>query len=87
MPVNKRGFFVYAVIRTGSKQYCVEAGQELLVEKLQVEPGATVAITDVLAYSDGGDSLEVGTPVLPMTVQCVCVPGQSWVTPAFVCMF
>ena len=45
---------MYAVIRTGSKQYRVEAGVELLVEKLEVEKGQPVLLTDVLLYSDGG---------------------------------
>ncbi len=63
---------MYAVIRTGGKQYRVEAGQEVLVEKLAVEPGASVSLTDVLMYSDG-DAVKVGTPTLPMTVQALCV--------------
>lgn len=68
---------MYAVIRTGNKQYRVEAGQELLVEKLKdVEPGQAVPITDVLLYSDG-ESVSVGTPVLPVTVHCKCVAHEK----------
>lgn len=67
---------MYAVIRTGSKQYRVEPGKELLVEKLNYEPGQAVELGDVLLFSDG-DSLSVGTPVLPVTVQCVCVGHEK----------
>jgi large subunit ribosomal protein L21 len=38
----------YAVIKTGGKQYRVEEGQTLLVERLPDEPGATVELTPLL---------------------------------------
>jgi len=60
---------MYAVIRSGSKQYRVEPGQELLVELLHVEKGSTLAIDDVLLYSDG-TTVSVGTPKVPVTVHC-----------------
>ncbi len=60
---------MYAVIRSGSKQYRVEPGQELLVELLPVEAGSTLAIDDVLLYSDGA-TVSVGTPKVPVTVHC-----------------
>lgn len=63
---------MYAVIRTGSKQYRVEQGKELLVEKLECEPGKAVEMTEVLLYSDG-QTVAVGTPVVPVTVHCICV--------------
>src|SRR4051794_30167808 len=46
----------YAIVRTGGKQYRVEQGQTLLVERLYVEPGETVAL-DPLLYSGEGDSV------------------------------
>lgn len=68
---------MYAVIRTGSKQYRVEPGQELLVEKLEgVEVGKPHVISDVLLYSDGKD-VSIGTPVVPMTVHCTCVGDEK----------
>lgn len=67
---------MYAVIRTGSKQYRVEPGRELLVEKLLVEKGQPVQLTDVLLYSEG-ESLSVGTPVLPVTVHAVCLGHEK----------
>lgn len=63
---------MYAVIRTGSKQYRVEPGYELLVEKLEAEPGKGIQISDVLAYSDG-TTFTVGKPILPVTVHCTVV--------------
>lgn len=66
---------MYAVIRTGNRQFRVEVGQELLVEKLKVNPGEAVPISDVLMYADGSD-VQVGTPTLPMTVQCLCVKHE-----------
>ena len=68
---------MYAVIRTGSKQYRVEPGQELLVEKLDgTEAGKPYELTDVLLYSDGSQ-LSVGTPRVPLTVHCVCVGDEK----------
>lgn len=67
---------MYAVIRTGSKQYRVEPGQELLVEKLAVKEGETLTISDVLLYSDG-TSLSVGTPIVPVEVHCTVVGDEK----------
>lgn len=60
---------MYAVIRTGSKQYRVEVGQELLVEKLDAEKGKTLTLTDVLMVADG-EKISVGTPTLTASVTC-----------------
>jgi large subunit ribosomal protein L21 len=43
---------MYAIVRTGGKQYRVEQGQTLLVERLPDEAGATVALEPVLYRSD-----------------------------------
>jgi len=43
----------YAVIKTGGKQYRVEEGQTLLVERLPDDPGATVELTTLLLAGDG----------------------------------
>ncbi|MDH5324211.1 MAG: 50S ribosomal protein L21 [Gammaproteobacteria bacterium] len=52
---------MYAVIKTGGKQYKVEQGQTLKVEKLPVEAGASVDIEQVLMVADG-DNITVGAP-------------------------
>jgi large subunit ribosomal protein L21 len=56
-----KNFMAYAVIQTGGKQYRVESGNEIEVEKLDVEPGAALEISEVLLVSDGSN-LHVGTP-------------------------
>lgn len=54
---------MFAVIKTGGKQYRVAAGDEIVVERLEGEPGATVAFEDVLLVADG-DKVQVGAPVV-----------------------
>ena len=54
---------MYAIIRTGGKQYQVAAGDTLRVEKLQGEVGETVELSDVLLVADG-DDVKVGQPVV-----------------------
>jgi len=51
----------YAVIETGGKQYRVQTGDTLNVEKLEADVGAKVALDKVLAVSDGS-TLTVGKP-------------------------
>ena len=54
---------MFAVIRTGGKQYRVTPEAVLKVEKLEAEAGSTVTFTDVLAV--GGEAgLKLGSPVL-----------------------
>jgi len=54
---------MFAVIRTGGKQYRVEPDAVLKVEKLEAEAGSTVTFTDVLAISGEG-GLQLGAPIL-----------------------
>ena len=54
---------MFAVIRTGGKQYRATPGAVLKVEKLEAEPGATITFTDVLAVGAEG-SLTIGAPVV-----------------------
>ena len=54
---------MYAIIRTGGKQYQVEAGDRLKVEKLEGEVGAKVELGDVLLVVDG-DNVRIGRPVV-----------------------
>ncbi|MFC4737431.1 50S ribosomal protein L21 [Bacillus daqingensis] len=53
---------MYAIIETGGKQVKVEEGQEIFVEKLDVEAGDTVTFDRVLLV--GGDETKVGAPLL-----------------------
>jgi large subunit ribosomal protein L21 len=54
---------MYAVIATGGKQYRVEKGTVLQIEKLDAEEGATVEFGDVLLVGDG-DKINVGAPLI-----------------------
>jgi large subunit ribosomal protein L21 len=54
---------MYAVIKTGGKQYRVQAGDLLVVEKLDGEPGAQVAFEEVLMIGEGAD-VTVGAPLI-----------------------
>jgi large subunit ribosomal protein L21 len=54
---------MYAVIRTGGKQYRVEQGAQLRVETLAAEVGAPVSFADVLMVGEG-DAVKLGTPTL-----------------------
>jgi large subunit ribosomal protein L21 len=55
---------MYAVVRSGGKQVRVSPGDIVNVEKLAVESGATVELTDVLLVSSEAGTT-VGTPVVP----------------------
>ncbi|MFI9653476.1 50S ribosomal protein L21 [Guyparkeria sp. GHLCS8-2] len=52
---------MYAVVVTGGKQYRVEQGTKVRVEKLSGEAGSTVTLDQVLMVGDGSD-IKVGTP-------------------------
>jgi large subunit ribosomal protein L21 len=54
---------MYAVIETGGKQYRVELGSELAVERLDALPGTTINFDRVLLVADG-DSAQIGTPTV-----------------------
>ena len=58
---------MYAVIKTGGKQYRVQEGQWLLVERLPVEDGATITL-DPLLYVDG-DNVVDGDDLSKVTVE------------------
>lgn len=54
---------MYAVIETGGKQYRVELGTELAVERLEAEPGASITLDRVLLIADG-DATAIGRPLV-----------------------
>jgi large subunit ribosomal protein L21 len=54
---------MYAVIRTGAKQYRVQPGDKLEVELLPGDKGAEITLDDVLLVADG-DNIRVGTPTV-----------------------
>ncbi len=54
---------MYAVIKTGGKQYRVSEGETLKIEKLEVEPGKKVTFNEVLMIADG-ENVQVGSPLV-----------------------
>ena len=58
---------MYAVIETGGKQYRVQEGDVITVEKLNAEAGETVVFDKVLLMSDGKE-VKVGAPYLTEAV-------------------
>jgi large subunit ribosomal protein L21 len=54
---------MYAVIKTGGKQYKVSAGDLLKVEKLDGAVGDSIELNEVLMV--GGEEVKIGTPLLP----------------------
>lgn len=55
---------MYAIFETGGKQYRASPGDVLRVERLDAEPGSTVAIDKVLLLKEG-EECAVGAPHLP----------------------
>ncbi|MBB2204977.1 50S ribosomal protein L21 [Gluconacetobacter takamatsuzukensis] len=67
---------MFAVIRTGGKQYRVSPDTVLKVEKLEAEAGATITFTDVLAV--GGESgTTIGAPLVPGATVTATVIAQD----------
>ena len=54
---------MYAIVKTGGKQYQVAAGDRLLVEKLEGDVGDSIEFNEVLLIADG-DAVTVGQPVV-----------------------
>ena len=54
---------MFAVIRTGGKQYKVASGDVIRVERLVTEAGASIELDEVLMVGDGSD-ISVGTPLV-----------------------
>lgn len=54
---------MYAVIRTGGKQYRVSSGEKLKIEQLPAQVGSQVVIDEVLMVADG-DMVSIGTPLV-----------------------
>ena len=54
---------MYAIVRTGGKQYRVEEGRAITVERLPAEEGSTVELGEVLLIADDGE-VTIGTPLI-----------------------
>ena len=67
---------MYAVVNTGGKQYKVQEGDLLRVEKLPGEIGAEIAFDQVLLYSDG-EKLSIGQPTVENAMVNAHIVEQS----------
>ena len=67
---------MFAVIRTGGKQYRVTPNTVLKVEKLDAEPGTTITFTDVLAVGGEGN-LTIGAPIVAGATVTATVVAQD----------
>ena len=54
---------MYAVFKTGGKQYKVSEGETIKIEKLEVDPGKKVTFNEVLMIADG-ENIQVGSPLV-----------------------
>ncbi len=66
---------MFAVIRTGGKQYKVAANDTITVERLAGEPGDTIELKEVLMI--GGDTVTVGNPTVAGAVVACQIVRQS----------
>ena len=67
---------MYAVIKTGGKQYRVAEGTSVRVEKIDAEEGATVEFDQVLLVGNGSD-VKIGTPLVDGGVVKATVEEQG----------
>ncbi len=54
---------MYAVVKTGGKQYRVSAGEKLKIEKLPADVGSELLLDEVLLVG-GGEALKIGNPIV-----------------------
>src|SRR3546814_17261155 len=64
---------MFAVVRTGGKQYRVAAGDKIVVEKMAGEAGESVSLTDVLLAGDGSEL----KPTDGLTVSAALISQQK----------
>ena len=67
---------MYAVVSTGGKQYRVEAGNELIVERVGGDAGTTITFDRVLLVGDG-EAVTVGTPTVAGATVSGTVLGEA----------
>jgi len=67
---------MYAVIKTGGKQYKVASGDVILVEKLEGEAGASITLAEVLMLGDGAN-ITVGAPTVKGASVAAEIVGQQ----------
>lgn len=68
---------MYAVVKSGGKQYRVKEGQIVKLEKLELEVGETLKFDQILMVADETGDIEVGTPLLTTAVVEAQVLSQA----------
>lgn len=69
-------FDMYAVIKTGGKQYRVEAGEKIRIEQILAEIGSELVIDQVLLLADG-ENISMGKPLVNGATVKATVLGQG----------
>jgi large subunit ribosomal protein L21 len=67
---------MYAVIKTGGKQYRVAAGEKLKIEQIPADIGQEITLDQVLSVGEG-DQLQIGTPFVANAVVKATVLAQG----------
>ena len=67
---------MYAVIKTGGKQYRIQVGEKLKIEQLKAENGSELVLDQVLMVADG-EKVSVGTPLVSGAKVNATVLGQG----------
>ncbi|SHH52968.1 50S ribosomal protein L21 [Pollutimonas bauzanensis] len=67
---------MYAVIKTGGKQYRVAAGQKLKIEQIPADIGQEITLDQVLSVGEG-EQLRIGTPLVAGAVVTATVLAQG----------
>jgi len=67
---------MYAIIKTGGKQYRVAAGQKIKVEQISADIGQAITLDQVLSVGQG-DTLKIGTPLVDGAAVTATVLAQG----------
>ena len=67
---------MYAVIKTGGKQYRISTGEKLKIEQIPADIGQEITLDQVLSVGEG-DQLKVGTPLVAGAVVKATVLAQG----------
>ncbi|MCC7228245.1 MAG: 50S ribosomal protein L21 [Burkholderiaceae bacterium] len=67
---------MYAVIKTGGKQYRISTGEKLKIEQIPADIGQEITLDQVLSVGEG-DQLKVGTPLVAGAVVTATVLAQG----------
>jgi large subunit ribosomal protein L21 len=62
-PIQPTGGDMYAVVKTGGKQYRVSAGEKLKIEQIAAAVGQEIQLEEVLLVADG-DAIQMGAPLI-----------------------